>query len=136
MVLRGSSGPLLYFAAVHLDGFRATGTDEVMMVSWSAGAIKRFTVAIDAVDRSFAFECLERTVHRGERRSLIAQERVQFLGRNEFARVGEGRNDCRALFSGAPHELVLVLFHARDVDVIIVVFDAVFRVEVIMDFTT
>jgi hypothetical protein len=55
---------------------------------------------------------------------------VQTLGRDEFGRFRECGSDRGALLGCTNHSASLVVvFGARDVDVVIVVFDAVFFVD-------
>jgi len=133
----GSCRPLLYFAAIHFDGCGAFGAHKVVVVGGSARAVHLFTAASNGIGRPLVSERLKRPVHRCERGRIIAKQNMKLLGRDKVRGGRQGSHDGRSLFGAALHPMSLVVVsRTLNVDVIVVVLDAVFFVEVLVDFMT
>jgi hypothetical protein len=122
--------PLLHFVTSDFGGGSASNTHEVVVVPGRTRSIQLFAAAGHGVGGSSIDERLQGSIHGGERRRIIPEVGVQTLGRNELGRFRECGSDCGALLGCTNHSVSLVVvFGARDVDVVVVVFDAVFFVD-------
>jgi hypothetical protein len=122
--------PLLHFVTSDFGGGTASNTHEVVVVPGRTRSIQLFAAAGHGVSGSGVDERLQGSIHGGERRRIIPEVGVQTLRRNEFGRFRECGSDCGALLGCTNHSASLVVvFGARDVDVVVVVFDAVFFVD-------
>jgi hypothetical protein len=131
---RSSRRPLLDFTPVDLDRRRTFGAHKVVVMCGSARSIRLLAATGDSIGRALFHQGLEGPVHRCERGRVLSKEGVKLLGRNEIGGRRQRAHNCCALFGGAFHttSLVVVLY-ALDVDVIVVMFDAVFTVQFVMN---